>query len=286
MKYADLHSDTLTLGRYLPESEKGKNFILRDFAQISLDKLKKGDCALQCFALFSRSAKGGAWEQALPFLDEYKRRESEILAAGIKPVLTIEDGGLVENDLSRVQYLLDFGVKIFGITWNDENCLGYPCGGRGGLKPFGKTAAEYLMQKGVYPDVSHLSDDGVFDLLEMAKCLRFPVVATHSLCRSVHPHRRNLTDEQIEKIADLGGVVGVNFAPDFIGEKGIVAHILHLLKVGGEDVLAIGTDFDGIQNPVYPSAEKMPQFFDDLSRAGLPSRIIEKLALKNVQRLL
>ncbi len=286
IRYADLHCDALTVGRYLQGEEKKRNFWEREGRQISLQKLVKGGCAAQVFALFSRSTEPSAWEDTLYFLNEFKRGREAFMQAGITPIFAIEDGGSVENDLERVEFLIDAGAKIFGITWNDENCLGFPCGENGGLKPFGKRTVEYLLSCGVYPDLSHLSDQGIGDTLSIAESVRFPVVATHSLSRAIWPHKRNLTDGQIRRIADLGGVIGVNFEPSFIGEKGLFAHIEWILAVGGEDALAIGTDFDGIESPVYSSADQMQAFFDDMKKAGFSARVTEKLAYQNARRLL
>lgn len=286
MRYVDLHCDTLTVGKWLEKEEREIPFWKREKRQISLRKLREGECAAQTFALFSRAKEEGAWQNTLSCIEEYEKAREEILRGGVAPILSIEDGGSVENDLRRVQYLLQKGVKIFGITWNDENCLGFPCGESGGLKPFGKEVAEYLFEQKVYADLSHLSDEGIEELTNMAKSLRFPVIATHSLSRTVCPHKRNLTDEQIRDIAEVGGIIGVNFAPHFIGKEGLAMHIRHIENIGGEDVLAIGTDFDGIEDPVYPSADKMQEFFFDMQKAGFSSRVIEKLAYKNASRLL
>lgn len=279
MRYGDLHSDTLTAARGAEQFLHMKN------AQISLEKLIGGDCVLQCFALFSRSASSDPWGRALPFLSAFRAAEGELKSAGIRGVLTIEDGGLLENDLSRLETLLAAGVKMFGFTWNDENCLGFPCGMRGGLKPFGRRVAEELFSRGIYADVSHLSDDGFFELADMAKAFGVPLVASHSLARGICPHRRNLTDAQIKTLAQLGGVVGVNFVRRFAGAAGLAAHVKHIVAVGGEDVVAIGTDFDGSEDPLYAGADEMPRFFEDMKRAGLSPRLLEKLALTNVLRI-
>lgn len=279
MRYGDLHSDTLTAAR------GAEGFLHMKNAQISLEKLIGGDCVLQCFALFSHSASWDPWGRALPFLSAFRAAEGELQSAGIRGVLTIEDGGLLENDLSRLETLLAAGVKMFGFTWNDENCLGFPCGMRGGLKPFGRRVAEELFSRGIYADVSHLSDDGFFELADMAKSFGVPLVASHSLARVICPHGRNLTDAQIKTLAGLGGVAGVNFVRRFVGAAGLAAHVKHIVDVGGEDVVAIGTDFDGCEDPLYAGADEMPRFFEDMKRAGLSPRLIEKLALKNVSRI-
>ncbi len=285
MQYVDLHCDTLTCGKWLPKEIASKHYLFREETQISLEKLKKGECLAQVFAIFSRSVSPNSWRFTEEKVQEFIESKKFFEGTGITPILSIEDGGSVEGDLSRVEFLLDKGVRIFGLTWNDENCIGSSCWTGGKLKPFGKKLVEYLLERKVYPDLSHLSDEGIEETLEIAKTARFPVMATHSLSRTVEDHKRNLLDAHIKKIADLGGVIGVNFAPDFVGEAGIISHIEHILDVGGEDVLAIGSDFDGIESPIYPSAEDMPTFFKDLE-GMLTERQIEKLAYQNAKRLL
>ena len=109
-----------------------------------------------------------------------------------------------------------------------------------------------------------------------------PVIASHSLSRAVWRHKRNLTDRQIRRIADTGGLVGVNFVREFLGKKSIFEHIAHIVDTGGEDVIALGTDFDGTENPLYA---EMPRFFEDMKRAGLSPRLTEKIAYGNISRL-
>lgn len=280
MRYGDLHCDTLTLG-----AAGARTFLHKTSSQVSLEKLIGGDCFLQCFALFSRSRLAGAWERASGYLSDFAAARPGLLAAGITPVLTIEDGGILDGDVSRLDVLQGAGVKMFGFTWNDENCLGFPNGASGGLKEFGRRVAEELFSRGIYADVSHLGDDGFRELAEIALSFRAPLIASHSLARSVCPHPRNLTDGQIRAIADGGGVIGVCFVREFIGAAGIFRHIKHILDVGGEEAIAVGTDFDGTENPLYADASEMPRFFADMERAGLSPRLIERLAYKNISRL-
>lgn len=240
---------------------------------------------MQCFALFTPSDCPEPWRRAETYFSDFAAAKEELSAAGVRPVLTIENGGILEGDFSRLDALERAGVKMFGFTWNDENCLGFPCGEKGGLKPFGKRTAEELFSRGIYADVSHLGDDGFEEVREIAKSFRIPLVASHSLSREVCEHKRNLTDGQIKAIADSGGLVGVDFVREFIGSAGIFAHIGHIGDIGGEDVLAIGTDFDGTENPLYAGADEMPRFFDDMKKAGFSFRVTEKLAYKNAERL-
>lgn len=241
---------------------------------------------MQCFALFTPSDCPEPWRRAGKIFFRFRGGKRRTDGGGCPTRSDDRKRRVLEGDLSRLDEAERAGVKIFGFTWNDENCLGFPCGEKGGLKPFGKRTAEELFSRGIYADVSHLGDDGFEDLRRIAEGYRIPLIASHSLSRAVCAHKRNLTDGQIRAIADSGGLVGVNFVREFIGKKGIFAHIRHIARIGGEDVLAIGTDFDGTENPLYAGADEMPGFFEDMKKAGFCFRVTEKLAYKNVKRIL
>ena len=275
MRYADLHCDALSAG-------PPRAFLRGKKTAVSFDKLVGGGCFLQCFAIFTPDGDPRA---AREMLAAYRRERAGLEAAGVTPVLTVENGGIFARDGKLLDELRRAGLKMSGFTWNGENELGFPCGAAGGLKYPGRRLAEALFARGIYADVSHLSDGGFDDLAAIAACFRVSLVASHSLARAVCPHPRNLTDGQIREIARSGGLVGVNFVREFIGEKGIFAHIRHILNVGGEEILAIGTDFDGTENPLYAGADEMPRFFDDLAAAGIPFSVAEKLAFRNAERL-
>lgn len=282
---ADTFSARGADGSSAPTALRGAEFLHRKNAQISLEKLIGGGCFLQCFALFTPPDAKEPWKRAQRFIAAFCAAKGELERAGIRGILTIENGGILEENLSRLEFLISAGVKMFGFTWNEENCLGFPCGERGGLKPFGRRVAEELFSRGVFADVSHLSDEGVSELSEIAASFRVPVIASHSLSRAVWRHKRNLTDGQIRRIADTGGLVGVNFVREFLGKRSIFEHIAHIVDTGGEEVIALGTDFDGTENPLYAGAEEMPRFFEDMERAGLSPRLTEKLAYGNISRL-
>lgn len=211
MRYGDLHSDTLTAARGAEQFLHMKN------AQISLEKLIGGDCVLQCFALFSRSASSDPWGRALPFLSAFRAAEGELKSAGIRGVLTIEDGGLLENDLSRLETLLAAGVKMFGFTWNDENCLGFPCGMRGGLKPFGLPRGGGAvfprdLRRRVPPFRRRIFRAGGHGEKLRRAARRQPLARARHLPPQAQFNRRPDKD-----LARLGGVVGVNFVRRFAG---------------------------------------------------------------------
>ena len=280
LRYADLHCDTLTLPPVTGDVLHKRN------AQVTLEKLLLGGAKLQAFALFANALPNRAFVETC--LYNFDQMIPTLQSVGITPFLTVENAEFIAA-YDMADELIRHGLKICALTWNYENSLGYPHAiksGQGGLKKRGKTLLEELLQKGVLPDISHLSDDGAADVFSIAKAFQTPVVASHSLCRAIMPHTRNLTDGQIKKIAASGGVVGVNFVRGFIGEKGLFAHVRHLWNVGGEDAVAIGSDFDGTENPLYSGADEMPKFFLDLQKSGFTARQVEKIAYQNAARVL
>jgi len=221
---------------------------------------------------------------------EQNRREGRCSA-----LLSIEDGRAVQGDMEKLRRFYDAGVRAMALTWNDANCFGYPNSAdpekmKRGLTDFGKEAALEMNRLGMLIDVSHLSDGGFWDVAALSKK---PFIATHSNCRALCRHPRNLTDEMIRALADKGGVIGLNFAPEFLTEDGLrtsrvedlCRHVLHLIKTGGEDCAALGSDFDGISGTFeIGEPAKMYILFDALRGRGLTERQIEKFARENVLR--
>jgi membrane dipeptidase len=162
-----------------------------------------------------------------------------------------------------------------------------------GLKPFGKDAVRRMNELGMVVDVSHLSDGGFYDVAALSQK---PFVASHSNCRALCPHPRNLTDDMIRILADKGGIAGLNFGPQFLNAdpartestvERISAHARHFINIGGSECVALGSDFDGITgNLEVGTVEKMPLLFDQFSRDGLSDAVIEKIAWKNALRTL
>jgi len=212
-------------------------------------------------------------------------------------VLTVEDGRAVAGDLDKLRAFYDAGVRAIALTWNSANCFGYPNSPdphemNRGLTEFGRQAVLEMNRLGMLVDVSHLSDGGFWDIIALSQK---PFIASHSNCRALCRHPRNLTDEQIRALADKGGAVGVNFVPEFLTEDGerqsrvedICRHVLHLVDVGGEDCAALGSDFDGMGGKLeIGSPAEMDRLFDALRARGLTERQIEKVARLNVLRVM
>ena len=213
----------------------------------------------------------------------------------ISAILTLEDARAINHSLENIERFYKQGFKIIGLLWNQENCLGFPNNtdpkiNQKGLKPFGIEAIQYMEELGMLVDVSHLNDGGIADVLTYAKK---PVLATHSNARSIANHPRNLIDEHIKGIAESGGLIGLCISPRFLRGSGnestiedMIRHLDYILDVGGEDVLAIGTDFDGTSgNFEIGSPKEMPKLFEHLEQHHWPLKRIEKLAHKNALRV-
>ena len=206
-------------------------------------------------------------------------------------ILTIEEGGILNGDLSRLEELHRHGVRLITLTGNHENCIGFPNKQEGGLKSFGFDVIGKMNELGIIVDVSHLSDAGFWDVL---KCSQKPVVASHSNARTLCNHPRNLSDEMIRALAKQGGVIGVNAYPYFLHSSGkasmelMADHMAHIYHVGGEDVLGFGTDFDGYDDGVsdFCNISQMNMFYELLVKRGFTERQIEKFCFKNILRVL
>ncbi len=190
------------------------------------------------------------------------------------------------------------GVKLITLTWNGENELGYGCqsGSDWGLKPAGKELLKDMRELGIVADVSHLNRAGFFDAVSSGAS----VIASHSNSESVlmktrmdsedkfFSCRRNLNDEQIKLLIECGGLIGINFCGSFLGDKdddgfeAVYRHVAHIMELGGENTLAIGSDFDGCEiNPELAGIDKIVSLQSFLMNKGMEKEETEKIFFKN-----
>lgn len=163
-----------------------------------------------------------------------------------------------------------------------------------GLTERGREFVTKMESLGMIPDVSHLSDAGFYDVLAATKK---PFVASHSNARAVCPNVRNMTDDMIRKLAERGGVMGLNYCADFLEEKpvgernpgtiaAIVRHARYIADVGGIQVLGLGSDFDGIDtHEELPGAESMGKLWDAMKAAGFTESQLDMVFSGNVLRV-
>lgn len=336
MKFADMHCDTISRLFALKEEGK-KEGLRENGGHVDLLRMKKGEYLLQNFALFVELERDGdPWERVCGlralYLEEMEANADLIApvlkfsdiaaneAAGkMSALLTVEEGAVCKGELEKLRALYDMGVRMLTLTWNFPNELGEPNFDRelmkeyrsrkdqasferffhtpnlgGGLTERGRAFVAEMEGLGMIPDASHLSDRGFYDMLETAKK---PFVASHSNAREICPCVRNLTDDMIRKLAERGGVMGLNFCADFLEEKpvgehnpgtiaAVIRHAEHIVNVGGIEVLGLGSDFDGIDtHEELEGAQGMEKLANALKKAGFMESRLEKIFRDNVLRV-
>ena len=182
-------------------------------------------------------------------------------------MLSVEGAELLGCEPRRLEQAARDGVRVITLTWNHANALSGSHSDRPeqGLTAPGREFVRRMEELHLFPDVSHLSEAGFWDVMETA---RRPVLATHSNAKFVWNHTRNLTDEQITAIIKNQGVVGLNFYREFVGLgqdlDSVRAHLDHILELGGEACVALGGDWDGCDTiadlPDIAAADRLYEF--------------------------
>ena len=265
MNIIDLHCDALMK---LQEAHGRLRFVDAPGLQTNKTRLQRGQIKVQCFAIFIEpEIKGDQKFQAVLEQIDYFYKEvlgknpdmvhikewsdfDRLKIGQIGAMLTLEGVDPIGNDLAKLHILYQLGVRSVGLTWNQANLAadgaGEPRGG--GLTLFGKEIVEFNNEHQILTDVSHLSDKGIWEVIELAK---YPI-ASHSNARALCNHLRNLTDEQALAMFEKGGLIHVVYHPPFVKETGevtisdLIKHIDHFCSLGGVKQIGFGSDFDGI----------------------------------------
>lgn len=307
--FADAHCDTAVKlfrdGEHLYRNEK----------QLDLERLAAYPRSLQVFALWlNPSYYPIAMRQTMKYLDFIKREFSEnkeiigmvltyedILAnkkqGKLSALLSLEGGEALEGELASLRIFYELGIRMITLTWNYRNQIadGVLDGeSGGGLTRFGKDVVKEMERLGMAVDVSHLSDAGFYD---MAAIAQKPFLASHSNARTICPHPRNLTDDQLKILKEADGFVGLNFYPPFVRENervvqdDLIRQLDYLLDAAGENHVGFGSDFDGIDTTPadLQKVEDMAAFLERLEREfgrQTADKIREKNFLSFLERVL
>ena len=279
---------------------------------VDLWRLKEGGVDASFFALYTPAdiSEDEAACRALEMLGkvyEAVERYSDRVALATSPeealankrkglcsiFLGMENGSPIHRSLTLLRLFHRMGVRYMTLTHNGDNEIADSAaeGKRWhGLSPFGREVVAEMNRLGMIVDVAHVSDETFHDVLS---CSAAPIVSTHSCCRALSGHRRNMTDGMIRAMADKGGVIQINFYPFFLTgtEKAtvddVVRHIDHAVDVAGIEHVGIGTDFDGIE--VTPEGlediSKLPVLFDRMRSRGYSDDDLEKIAGGNFLRV-
>lgn len=293
MRLFDLHCDTL----YKAYTEN-KSIISNDF-EISLEKGKFLDRWVQCMAVWiPDEVRGECAEKLVVNCCALLEKELEIckyadkienvsdISKNINIILTVEGGAALNGKLENIRRFRSLGVRAMTLTWNGSCEIGdgVQVENAKGLTGFGKSVISEMEQWGIAVDVSHAGDKLFYDVAELVKR---PFIATHSNSRVVEPHKRNLTDEQFGIIRDIGGIVGLNFHKYFLAQEkqsvtDIVRHAEHFLSLGGENTVAVGSDFDGGELPDDLSGiADMYKIYNEFARLNYSDTLIDKMFFKN-----
>lgn len=181
--------------------------------------------------------------------DAHNARENDEI--GI--FLSLEGAEPLQNDIQLLRIFYELGVRGLGLVWSRRNYVGdgaffttQKSGKPSGISRFGTTLIKEAEKLGMFIDVSHLNDEGFWDVMEISQT---PVIASHSNCRALSPSMRNLTDPQIEAIAEKNGVIGMNSINKFIRDgidnmdvSHFIDHLDHVVEVAGIDHVGIGFD--------------------------------------------
>ena len=294
----DLHCDTITA------LYKQNKSLLRNDLHLDVQKLVKGQYLLQCFAIFLN--KGETiydfnkyyeyynqqlelnkiyLEKILSYNDILKIKSDNKIGA----MLTLENGDIITN-LDIIDYLYSLGIRMITLTWNYQNLISSSNKDENnGLTDFGKKVINKMNELGIIIDVSHLSDQGFYDVIKLSNS---PIVASHSNSRYICNNKRNLTDNMILLLHENGGVMGMNYYKDFLTNQNIdtiqdiVNHIKYIKELGCIDNIALGSDFDGIETPnELSSCDKMNLLYECLIKNGFKENEIEKIFYKNIMRV-
>ena len=289
MKVIDTHCDALLKLQQGMRQGLTLNYRNEQTIETNLNRLRKGNVKIQFYAIFidPEIPSDEKWQHALEQIDLFyseiigknpdikqiknwediaKLKEREIGA-----VLTLEGADAFGNSLVKLRHLYRMGVLSIGLTWNNANLcadgVGEPRGS--GLTLLGKEVVKLNNENRIWTDVSHLSVNSFWDVMELAD---YPF-ASHSNARAICDHPRNLTNDQIEAMFNKNGLIQLVFNPPFINEQkqtatisDLITHIDHLCALGGEKQIGFGSDFDGITSFVkdLENASKYPVLINEL----------------------
>ncbi len=304
----DSHCDTPMLYQ-----EGGFDFAQRNLgSQVDIVKMQEGmvDANITVAYISQKTPKDEAFDKATSLLDRFTRDLEQIadkiaIARSVKDVvkaksegrksvmLGVENGWAIGDNLLNINSLREKGVSYITLCHNGSNQICDSAVGESlysGLSEFGREVIGRMNTLGVTIDVSHSSFESTMDAVKLSSQ---PVIASHSSCKALCDHPRNLSDEAIEAIAHGGGVVQICAYSGFLRSdqpatiEDIVEHIEHVVGLVGYDSVGIGSDFDGgggVEG--FNGANDFLNLTVELLRRGHSSESVAKIMGGNILRVL
>lgn len=303
MKVFDGHCDTISR-----VYRRGIRLRKND-GHLDLERMASAGSWAQFFAIFAskKHADRPLWEI---FLGEYEAfcREMEANADLVihcrtgeeaerawaqgkqAAFLSVEGSELLDCSLEKLEEAYKMGVRAVNLTWNYENAVSGTNveGSEKGLTDHGRAFVRKMQELGMLVDVSHLSDPGFWDVIDLAEK---PIFASHSNSRAVCPHTRNLTDEMFAALIKNGGVSGLNMCDEFVGEDPdvdtLIRHVEHWCSLGGEKNISLGGDWDGIRTaPMGISGiQDVNKLAEGLLRLNYSESVVNGILSENLMRV-
>lgn len=301
----DFHCDTISKIHDFPQT------LYRNTFHVDISKIPQDEKRIQFFAVFIKPGFShlksllrtssliskyyeqiNAYSKNIEHCNNCSCLFDAVTNNKIASFLSIENAGEIYADKLNIKSFYDMGVRCMSLTWNYDNILG--CGAYThedkGLSEDGRMVIEQMQAIGMLLDVSHLSDKTLWDAAEWS-CA--PLIASHSNCRALCNNKRNLTDEQIKHIAYTGGIVGINFYPNFLNDSkmadinDVIKHIEYICSLVGSQYVCIGSDFDGIENTPrgLEDTSKIINIFEMLGRLNYSDKDITNISSANFLRL-
>ena len=301
----DLHCDTALA--LLGEDVNQVGSLASNKGHIDLNRAEKLAGYCQCFACFTTPFME-QWHHITPTLvfereiatiqreiDKNKNRISiayspeDVIAnlekGKMSAILTIEGPAGFGFDPELLESMFLAGFRISTLGWNESNPLTGSNQTGGGLTDLGKAYVRQAQSLGILVDVSHISDEGFWDIMKITQA---PVIASHSNSRALCNHSRNLTDDMFCAIRDSGGVVGINQFADFLGQKPtldtVCDHIFHFLELDPEGRhVALGGDLDGCEVLAegFEGVQSYDALADRLIARGLDAATVQNIYWNN-----
>lgn len=307
MHFCDLHCDTAVI-----LYQTLQNLSDNTGCAVSLQKAGVFDKYIQCAAVFTDThlTNEQGWEQFFRvrryFLDECEKTHSLLCTDGgmlrnfltdtthrSAFVLTVEDARILNGHPERLGILYDAGVRLITPVWGGNSCIGGAHNTEDGLTPFGKKTVDEALSRGMIIDISHASLPTADYILTLARQYPGQICASHSNAFALTPHRRNLRDDQMHRLVQTDGIVGINLFVRFLGEtedvsaEDVLRHMDYCLNLCGEDHVAFGCDFDGADTPAdLTDIASLTRLIPGLHRMGYSDDRIEKIFYKNACRFL
>ena len=263
----DLHCDTAYA--LLGDDCNSIGSLKKNNLHIDMERAGKLPGYAQCFACFTTPLMQ-QWHNVSPIvvferelasiqreIDANKRKislayhasdvKSNIEKGKASAILTLEGTAGFGHEPALLEDLYMIGFRMVSLTWNEQNPLAGSCQTGGGLTEIGKEFVKEAQRLGMIIDVSHLSDEAFWDIIEITES---PIVASHSNSRALCDVPRNLTDDMFRNLCMTGGVAGLNQYTKFLGNEPdldtVCDHVFHFLEMDPEGKhIALGADLDG-----------------------------------------